>query len=95
MTRRPDLLRLLSKAERRILPHALLDTPLRTMSRDLHLSRNTISSHLRRIYAKLDVSSRGELILLFALLPPPTPEPPCSTPASRPSSAPPPNPSNP
>ena len=52
----------LSDAERRILRLLATDLTLRDIGRELYVSLNTVKSHTRAIYRKLDVSSRSEAV---------------------------------
>lgn len=53
---------LLSKREAEILPLALRGRTSERMAGELFISKNTVDTHLRRIYAKCGVHSRQELI---------------------------------
>lgn len=52
----------LSKRESEILPLALKGRTSERIAGELFISKSTVDTHLRRIYAKLDVHSRQELI---------------------------------
>ncbi|MDO4290595.1 MAG: LuxR C-terminal-related transcriptional regulator [Eggerthellaceae bacterium] len=52
----------LSKREAEILPMALRGRTSERMATELFISKNTVDTHLRRIYAKCEVKSRQELI---------------------------------
>lgn len=52
----------LSKRESEILPLALKGRTSERIASELFISKSTVDTHLRRIYAKLDVHSRQELI---------------------------------
>jgi DNA-binding CsgD family transcriptional regulator len=58
---------LLSKAERAVFDFYMKGLSAPDIAEQLHISMNTIKSHNKRIYKKLNVSSRKEL-LLFARL---------------------------
>jgi DNA-binding NarL/FixJ family response regulator len=51
----------LSPRESQIVQHVLLDEKERAIAAKLGISTHTVHTHLRRIYAKLGVSSRVEL----------------------------------
>ena len=55
----------LTAAEWRIAKMAALGVANLEIARTLELSRNTVKTHLRRIYEKLNVHRQSELILLF------------------------------
>ena len=52
--------------ERELEVLAMLPTPLtmREIAEELFVSRNTIKTHLRRVYRKLNASSREEAVLI-------------------------------
>lgn len=52
----------LSDREGEILPFALRGRTSERISQELHISKSTVDTHLRRIYAKAGVHSRQELI---------------------------------
>lgn len=52
----------LTEAERRVLVLAPTHLTLEEIGRDRCISRNTVKSHLRAIYSKLSVTSRGEAV---------------------------------
>ena len=52
----------LSKREAEILPLALRGRTSERIGQELFISKNTVDTHLRRIYAKCEVGSRQELI---------------------------------
>ena len=52
----------LRDAERRILRLLATDLTLRDIGRELYVSLNTVKTHTRAIYRKLDVSSRSEAV---------------------------------
>ncbi len=52
----------LSERESEILPFALKGRTSERISQELHISKSTVDTHLRRIYAKAGVHSRQELI---------------------------------
>ena len=52
----------LSDREGEILPFALRGRTSERISQELHISKSTVDTHLRRIYAKAGVLSRQELI---------------------------------
>lgn len=52
----------LSKREAEILPYALRGRTSERIAQELSISRSTVDTHLRRIYAKVGVHSRQELI---------------------------------
>jgi DNA-binding CsgD family transcriptional regulator len=52
----------LSKREAEILPYALRGRTSERVARELTISKSTVDTHLRRIYAKTGVHSRQELI---------------------------------
>lgn len=52
----------LSKRESEILPLALRGRTSERMASELFITKNTVDTHLRRIYAKCDVHNRQELI---------------------------------
>jgi len=56
-----DLLKLLTPRERQVALLAARGQTNRQIGAELGLSINTVSNHLKRIYAKLEVSSRTEL----------------------------------
>ena len=52
----------LTEAELRVLELAPTHLTLEQIGRDRFISRNTVKSHLKSIYGKLNVSSRGEAV---------------------------------
>ncbi len=52
----------LSKREAEVLPLALRGRTSERIAQELFISKNTVDTHMRRIYAKCDVHSRQELI---------------------------------
>lgn len=58
----PFDLRTLTPAERRVLGVALRGTPVKEIAAELGVSAATIASHLSRIYGKVGVRSRAELL---------------------------------
>lgn len=52
----------LTAAEQRIVDRAVRNETAAEIAASLYLSRNTVTAHLRRIYAKLDVRSRKQMI---------------------------------
>ncbi len=72
---------LLTRQERRIVDLLLLGMRNRTLADALCVTENTVETHLRHIYAKLDVSNRTELLarlfhdVYLPALEPDTPEP--------------------
>ena len=52
----------LSKREAELLPLALRGRTSERMAAELFISKNTVDTHMRRIYAKCGVHSRQELI---------------------------------
>jgi DNA-binding CsgD family transcriptional regulator len=62
----------LTAAERRVAELAAEGLANGEIARQLVLSVNTIESHLRRIYAKLSISSRRELMRLDGVFEPPS-----------------------
>jgi LuxR family maltose regulon positive regulatory protein len=52
----------LTEAELRVLELAPTHLTLEQIGRDRCISRNTVKTHLKAIYSKLDVSSRGEAV---------------------------------
>ncbi len=52
----------LSKREAEILPLALRGRTSERIAQEFYISKNTVDTHMRRIYAKCSVSSRQELI---------------------------------
>lgn len=52
----------LTAAEQRIVDRAVRNETAAEIAAFLYLSRNTVTAHLRRIYAKLDVRSRQQMI---------------------------------
>ncbi|MBO4351938.1 MAG: helix-turn-helix transcriptional regulator [Eggerthellaceae bacterium] len=55
----------LSKREAEILPYAVRGRTSERIAREMVVTKSTVDTHLRRIYAKCDVHSRQELIDLF------------------------------
>ena len=68
----------LSSREREILRLLARGFAYKEMADTLGISMGTINTHIRRIYQKLHVSSRGEAVALFAHFPsePQAPRPP-------------------
>ena len=58
-----DALVLLTPAERRVLDLLPTDLGLAEIARRLYVSRNTVKTHLRCLYRKLGVGSRGDAIV--------------------------------
>jgi len=54
----------LSKAEVRVLKKMLLGKSMREIARELGLARGTVLFHSARIYAKLQVEGRADLLRL-------------------------------
>ena len=54
----------LSRQQTRILQSLALGHRTSTISSELHITANTLKTHLRRLYARLGVSSRKEAVLL-------------------------------
>ena len=52
----------LSKRESEILPFVLRGRTGERIASELFISKNTVDTHIRRIYAKCDVHNRQELI---------------------------------
>ena len=52
----------LTDAELRVLELAPTHLTLEQIGRDRCISRNTVKSHLKAIYTKLDVSTRGDAV---------------------------------
>ena len=59
---------LLSKAERAVFELYLKGLSAPDIANQLHISMNTIKSHNKRIYKKLNVSSRKELLFLARMM---------------------------
>jgi DNA-binding CsgD family transcriptional regulator len=59
----------LSDAERRVLEHLLSGRSVRETAHELWLSPNTIKTHRRRIYRKLGVETREQLLARALLVP--------------------------
>ena len=57
---------MLTPAERRVAELVVLAMPNREIAKQLFLSPHTVDSHLRRIFAKLGIRSRVELVRLMA-----------------------------
>lgn len=57
-----DRTRDLTPTERRVVERALTGSTVNQIAEELDLSRHTVSTHLRHVYAKLDISSRSELL---------------------------------
>jgi DNA-binding CsgD family transcriptional regulator len=55
----------LSPAERRVFNHLVRGRPEKVVARRLNISRHTVHNHVRRIYRKLGVRSRAELLARF------------------------------
>lgn len=62
------LMERLSGAERRILPLLLTGRTEAQIAEMIHRSKHTVHDHAKRVYAAVGVSSRIELVLLFARL---------------------------
>ncbi|MGL5405409.1 MAG: LuxR C-terminal-related transcriptional regulator [Propionibacteriaceae bacterium] len=52
----------LTAAERQVLKHIASDFPLREVAAQLFITQNTLKTHLRRIYKKMNVGNRAEAI---------------------------------
>lgn len=66
---RPNAPEALSSREREILRLLARGYAYKEMADALNISIGTINTHIRRIYQKLHVSSRGEAVALFAKFP--------------------------
>lgn len=88
--REPQPLRLgvLSPAERRVYEVALRGLQVKEIATELHLSEATVASHLSRIYAKLGVRGRAELLARASQTPQPTSAPLIGTTPGRPAESP-------
>lgn len=60
------LLQRLSEAERRVARAAARGLDNTAMAASLHVSVNTVRTHLRNIYRKLDIANRSQLVALLA-----------------------------
>lgn len=60
-----ELLSLLSRREQEILPYLLQGDTNKIIAEALNLSENTVKTHIKNIYGKLEVRSRNELLHLF------------------------------
>jgi DNA-binding CsgD family transcriptional regulator len=60
----------LTESESRVAQIAALGVSNLEISRTLELSLNTVKTHLRRIYQKLNVHRQGELVALLGSGPP-------------------------
>ena len=52
----------LSDAELRVLRYLSTNLTAREIGDELHLSTNTVKTHMRQIYAKLDIHTRSEAV---------------------------------
>ena len=52
----------LTKREVEILKHLSTGVPISAISKKLHISQNTIKTHLRNLYRKLDVDGRHSAV---------------------------------
>lgn len=52
----------LTKAERQVLRHLLNGTEQNSLSEEMHICKYTVRTHLKRIYKKLEVHSKEELL---------------------------------
>ncbi|WP_353179186.1 helix-turn-helix transcriptional regulator [Salinisphaera sp. T5B8] len=59
-----DALSKLSERERSIVELAQVGTATKLIARELELSPSTVSNHLQRVYAKLGIQSRAELVTI-------------------------------
>jgi DNA-binding NarL/FixJ family response regulator len=59
-----ELLALLSRREQEILPYLLEGNTNKMIAVKLSLSENTVKTHIKNIYSKLEVRSRNELLHL-------------------------------
>ena len=59
-----ELLALLSRREQEILPYLLEGNTNKMIAVKLSLSENTVKTHVKNIYSKLEVRSRNELLHL-------------------------------
>lgn len=60
-----ELLSLLSRREKEILPYLLEGNTNKAMAEKFSISENTVKTHIKNIYSKLEVRSRNELLHLF------------------------------
>lgn len=60
-----ELLSLLSRREQEILPYLIEGDTNKIIAKTLNLSENTVKTHIKNIYGKLEVRSRNELLHLF------------------------------
>jgi len=60
-----ELLSLLSRREQEILPYLIEGDTNKIIAKALNLSENTVKTHIKNIYGKLEVRSRNELLHLF------------------------------
>lgn len=63
---RPDLLRQVSEAQRRVLELLLVGMTEPKIAERIGRSRHTIHDHTKALYALLGVNSRVQLVLLFS-----------------------------
>lgn len=63
---RPDLLRVVSEAQRRVLELLLVGLTEPQIAEQIGRSRHTVHDHTKALYAILGVSSRVQLVLLFS-----------------------------
>jgi ATP/maltotriose-dependent transcriptional regulator MalT len=52
----------LTKRELEILKHLSTGVPISAISKKLHISQNTMKTHLRNLYRKLDVDGRHSAV---------------------------------
>ncbi len=67
---RPDLLGKISPAQHKVLELLLTGLTEPQIAERLDRSRHTVHDHTKAIYASLGVSTRVQLVLLFAVLKP-------------------------
>jgi DNA-binding CsgD family transcriptional regulator len=61
----PDGMKILSVAQGKVLELLLIGLQEKEVATKLDISQNTVHNHVKRIYKKLNVSSRAELLALF------------------------------
>jgi DNA-binding CsgD family transcriptional regulator len=72
MLRRPDLLHAITPTERQVLEMLLSGKTAKEIGKAMHRSAHTVQSHAKSLYRIMEVHSREQLIILFAVIPAPS-----------------------